>query len=173
MLITILVLQASNWVLKRMKPNRWLPFIVSVWGIVTTLSGLVDNFGGLVVIRLMLGLCEGGLLPGIVSTFISHHERSNLPLVSQILYLSTIYKRHELQLRYASFSRSSFKEKQLIASSKGWSILCLWWAIILLRFVRILTISKASLSGAFGGTENLTVHDIKLMCYRPPRNGHP
>ena len=50
-----------------MKPNRWLPFIVGAWGVVTTLSGLVQNFRGLVVIRIMLGFCEGGLLPGIVS----------------------------------------------------------------------------------------------------------
>ncbi|OCB84497.1 MFS transporter [Sanghuangporus baumii] len=79
----------SNWILKRMKPNRWLPFIVTAWGIVTTLSGLVQNFGGLVAIRIMLGLCEGGLLPGI------------------ILYLSTIYKKHELQLRVGVFYASA------------------------------------------------------------------
>ncbi|PAV20477.1 MFS general substrate transporter [Pyrrhoderma noxium] len=79
----------SNWILKRMKPNRWLPFIVGAWGVVTTLSGLVQNFRGLVVIRIMLGFCEGGLLPGI------------------ILYLSTIYKRHELQLRVGVFYASA------------------------------------------------------------------
>lgn len=51
-----------------MKPSRWLPLIVGAWGVVTTLSGLVESFGGLVAIRFTLGLCEGGLLPGIVST---------------------------------------------------------------------------------------------------------
>ncbi|KAI5118773.1 hypothetical protein M0805_005654 [Coniferiporia weirii] len=79
----------SNWVLKKMKPSRWLPFIVAAWGVVTTLSGLIESFGGLVAIRFMLGLCEGGLLPGI------------------ILYLSTIYKRHELQLRVGVFYASA------------------------------------------------------------------
>ena len=58
--------------------------MVCAWGIVTTLSGLMHNFGGLVVVRLFLGMCEGGVLPGMV------------------LYLSTMYKRHELQLRCAS-----------------------------------------------------------------------
>jgi MFS family permease len=71
----------SNLILKRMKPNRWLPILVMAWGVVTTLTGLIHNFSGLVAIRLFLGFCEGGLLPGI------------------ILYLSTIYKRHEFQLR--------------------------------------------------------------------------
>lgn len=49
-----------------MKANRWLPFIVGTWGVVTTLSGIVQNFEGLLAIRIILGFCEGGLLPGIV-----------------------------------------------------------------------------------------------------------
>ena len=57
---------ASNWVLKKFRPSRWLPFLVVMWGTVTTLSGLVQNYSGLLAIRFFLGLCEGGLLPGIV-----------------------------------------------------------------------------------------------------------
>ncbi|KAK0206541.1 MFS transporter [Desarmillaria ectypa] len=85
----ILVELPSNWVLKRMKANRWLPLLVFVWGIITTLTALVQNLGGLVGIRMCLGICEGGLLPGIV------------------LYLSTMYKRHELQLRVGIFYASA------------------------------------------------------------------
>ncbi|KAK7695994.1 hypothetical protein QCA50_000634 [Cerrena zonata] len=79
----------SNLVLKKMKPSRWLPFLVALWGTVTTLSGLVHNFSGLIAIRFFLGFCEGGLLPGIM------------------LYLSTIYKRHELQQRVGIFYASA------------------------------------------------------------------
>lgn len=50
-----------------MKANRWIPLLVFCWGVVTTLSGLIQSFGGLVAVRFMLGICEGGLLPGIVS----------------------------------------------------------------------------------------------------------
>ncbi|KAF7793684.1 hypothetical protein EIP86_004799 [Pleurotus ostreatoroseus] len=75
-------LPASNWVLKRMKASRWLPLLVAVWGTVTTLTGLVQSFSGLIAIRFFLGFCEGGLLPGM------------------ILYLSTLYKPHELQQRF-------------------------------------------------------------------------
>ncbi|KAI0036750.1 MFS general substrate transporter [Vararia minispora EC-137] len=77
----IIVELPSNWVLKKARPNRWLPFLLVAWGIVTTLSGLVQSFSGLIAVRVMLGLCEGGLLPGMM------------------LYLSTLYRRHELQLR--------------------------------------------------------------------------
>jgi MFS family permease len=72
----------SNLVLKKIGPNRWLPILVIAWGTVTTLSGLIQNFGGFIASRVFLGVCESGLLPGIV------------------LYLSTIYKPHELQLRF-------------------------------------------------------------------------
>ncbi|CAL1700967.1 unnamed protein product [Somion occarium] len=81
----IIVELPSNLVLKKLKPSRWIPFLVVSWGTVTTLSGLVQNFSGLVAIRFSLGLCEGGLLPGIM------------------LYLSTLYKRHELQQRVGIF----------------------------------------------------------------------
>ena len=51
-----------------MRPNLWLPLLVIAWGVVTTLTGLVQSFAGLVVVRMALGLCEGGLLPGMVCT---------------------------------------------------------------------------------------------------------
>ncbi|KAJ7498941.1 MFS transporter [Mycena latifolia] len=79
----------SNLVLRRLKPNRWIPLLVFMWGAITTLTSLVHNFAGLIVIRMFLGLCEGGLLPGM------------------ILYLSTIYKPHELQLRVGVFYASA------------------------------------------------------------------
>ncbi|KAF9055247.1 MFS transporter [Hymenopellis radicata] len=85
----LLVELPSNWVMKRMKPDRWIPLLVCVWGFVTTMTCFVHSFGGLIAIRMCLGLCEGGLLPGI------------------ILYLSTIYKRHELQLRVGVFYASA------------------------------------------------------------------
>ncbi|THH32727.1 hypothetical protein EUX98_g1476 [Antrodiella citrinella] len=85
----ILVELPSNLILKKMKPSRWLPFLVAIWGTVTTLTGVVHNFSGLLAIRFFLGLCEGGLLPGIM------------------LYLSTLYKRHELQQRVGIFYASA------------------------------------------------------------------
>ncbi|TFY72976.1 hypothetical protein EVG20_g18 [Dentipellis fragilis] len=75
----ILVELPSNWVLKKMRPNRWLPLLVFLWGVVTTLSGLVQSFGGLVAVRVFLGM----------------------------VYLSTVYKRHELQMRVGIFYASA------------------------------------------------------------------
>lgn len=63
--------------------------IVAVWGVVTTMTGVVHSFSGLLAIRFFLGMCEGGLLPGIV------------------LYLSTLYRPHELQQRVGVFYASA------------------------------------------------------------------
>ena len=37
-----------------------------VWGVVTMCLGFVRNFAGFVTVRAILGVAEGGLLPGMV-----------------------------------------------------------------------------------------------------------
>jgi hypothetical protein len=36
------------------------------WGIITMCLGFVRNFAGFVAVRAILGIAEGGLLPGMV-----------------------------------------------------------------------------------------------------------
>lgn len=45
----------SNLVLKKFRPSRWLSFLVVSWGIVATLTGVVQSYAGLLVCRLFLG----------------------------------------------------------------------------------------------------------------------
>lgn len=40
------------------KPSLYMGSIVMGWGIVMTLTGIVQNFGGLVAVRFLLGLFE-------------------------------------------------------------------------------------------------------------------
>ena len=59
----------SNMMLRKFGAKFWLPFIAFCWGVITVFFGLVRNFAGLCVIRLLLGVFEGNLLPGMpVST---------------------------------------------------------------------------------------------------------
>src|SRR5690242_101478 len=51
----------SNLVLKKLRPSRWIAFITVSWGIVATLTGIVQSYGGLIACRLLLGAVEGGL----------------------------------------------------------------------------------------------------------------
>ncbi|EFQ34342.1 major facilitator superfamily transporter [Colletotrichum graminicola M1.001] len=75
----------SNLVLKKVSPRIWLPFLTCAWGIVTMCLGFVRSYGSFVAVRAILGMTEGGLLPGMV------------------LYLSGLYTRGELALRIGIF----------------------------------------------------------------------
>ncbi|KAM0494726.1 hypothetical protein ACHAP9_003645 [Verticillium nonalfalfae] len=71
----------SNLVLKRFTPRRWIAFITCAWGIIATLTGLVNSYGALLACRLLLGIFEAGLFPGLN------------------VYLTFFYTKHELALR--------------------------------------------------------------------------
>lgn len=71
----------SNLVIKKFKPSRWLAFLTTSWGIVATLTGTVQSYGGLIACRLILGALEGGLFPGLT------------------IYLTLFYTRREIALR--------------------------------------------------------------------------
>ena len=71
----------SNMVLKRFTPRIWIPTITVSWGLVATLSGLVQSYGGMITCRLLLGAFESGLFPGMT------------------VYLTMFYTKRELGLR--------------------------------------------------------------------------
>ncbi|KAL2816750.1 major facilitator superfamily domain-containing protein [Aspergillus granulosus] len=75
----------SNLIIKKASPKIWLPALTMVWGIFTMCLGFVRNFGSFVAVRVLLGIAEGGLLPGMV------------------LYLSSFYRRGDLALRIGLF----------------------------------------------------------------------
>ncbi|OJJ02822.1 hypothetical protein ASPVEDRAFT_29369 [Aspergillus versicolor CBS 583.65] len=71
----------SNLVIKRFRPSRWIAFITTFWGVVATLTGVVQSYGGLVACRVILGALEGGLFPGLT------------------IYLTMFYTKREYALR--------------------------------------------------------------------------
>jgi hypothetical protein len=56
----------SNWTVKHFKAGFYLPFLTISWGIVSTCIGFVKSYSGLLAGRFFLGLCEGGLLGGMI-----------------------------------------------------------------------------------------------------------
>lgn len=57
----------SNILLKKFKrPSVYLGILVTTWGVIMTLHGVVKNFAGLLVVRLLLGVFEAGFYPGAV-----------------------------------------------------------------------------------------------------------
>ncbi|KAJ5773865.1 hypothetical protein N7457_008761 [Penicillium paradoxum] len=57
----------SNIILKKFsRPSVYLGILIVSWGIIMTLTGVVQNFGGLVAARIFLGVFEAGFFPGAV-----------------------------------------------------------------------------------------------------------
>ncbi|KAK7056659.1 hypothetical protein VNI00_002376 [Paramarasmius palmivorus] len=79
----------ANLLLRKIGPRVMMPVLLTVWGILVTMQGVVSNYAGLVVLRALLGLVEGPMFPGIV------------------LYLSGFYTRRELSMRVAVFFSSA------------------------------------------------------------------
>ncbi|KAJ5589830.1 hypothetical protein N7450_003802 [Penicillium hetheringtonii] len=56
----------SNYFLKKLKPSRWISFLMISWGALTIGLGGVNNYGELTAVRFLLGAIEAGLFPGLV-----------------------------------------------------------------------------------------------------------
>lgn len=78
----------SNLVLKRFTPSRWIAFITTAWGIVATLTGLVNSFGALLACRLILGALEAGLFPGLNVYLTFFYTKSELAVRVGYLFVS-------------------------------------------------------------------------------------
>lgn len=71
--------------MKYFKAGYYLPFLVTVWGLISLCLGFVKSYTGLLVGRFFLGLMEGGLLGGM------------------IIYLAMFYRRHQMLYRIGLF----------------------------------------------------------------------
>lgn len=76
-------------VLRKVGAQIWIPTIIVTFGVVTTLTALIKNFGDLMAVRVTLGIAEGGLMP------------------AYLVVLSRFYTRSELVLRTAIFASSA------------------------------------------------------------------
>ncbi|KAI5812962.1 major facilitator superfamily domain-containing protein [Pyronema omphalodes] len=75
----------ANMLLRLLHPHIWLPSVTLASGIVTVGMGMANNAGGLIAARLILGMTECGLFPGVA-------------------YVITLwYRKREAQFRQALF----------------------------------------------------------------------
>ncbi|XXH00107.1 hypothetical protein Hte_006449 [Hypoxylon texense] len=56
----------SNILLKRLRPSRWIAFLMFSWGALTIGLGGVHSYAAVTVVRFLLGVFEAGLFPGLV-----------------------------------------------------------------------------------------------------------
>ncbi|KAF4125484.1 Major Facilitator Superfamily [Geosmithia morbida] len=79
----------SNILLKKFRPSVWLSINMFMFGLVTLLQGLVQNYSGLLATRFFLGVFETGMFPGA------------------FYLIGMWYRRHEAQRRYSFFFNST------------------------------------------------------------------
>ncbi|KAH6622546.1 major facilitator superfamily domain-containing protein [Chaetomium tenue] len=80
-IVYLIVEVPSNIILKHVGPRYYLPFLVCGFGLVSLCTAFVHDFAGLMVVRVFLGVFEGGAFPGLA------------------FFLSCFYKRNELLFR--------------------------------------------------------------------------
>ncbi|KAG6362503.1 hypothetical protein INS49_010735 [Diaporthe citri] len=57
----------SNILLKKWgRPSWYLGTLITIWGVIMTLTGVVKNYGGLMTTRILLGVFEAGFFPGAI-----------------------------------------------------------------------------------------------------------
>ncbi|KAF8876114.1 MFS general substrate transporter [Mucidula mucida] len=75
----------STLLMKRTTPSFWIGRIMITWGIIVCCVGAVQNYGGLITCRVLLGAAEAGYYPCV------------------IYYLAFWFRPEELALRIAAF----------------------------------------------------------------------
>ncbi|KAL4263473.1 MFS transporter superfamily protein [Pleurotus pulmonarius] len=110
-----------NLLLKIVGPNVLLPTLMTLWGIVTTLHGTVNSFGGLLACRFFLGLFEGGMLPAIVLYMSLFYPRSKLQQ-----RLSMIFSASSLAGAFSGLLAAAILHMDGIGGKRGWA-----WIFIL------------------------------------------
>lgn len=110
-----------NLLLKIVGPNVLLPTLMTLWGIVMTLHGTVNSFGGLLACRFFLGLFEGGMLPAIVLYMSLFYPRSKLQR-----RLSMIFSASSLAGAFSGLLAAAILHMDGIGGKRGWA-----WIFIL------------------------------------------
>ncbi|EAQ86289.1 hypothetical protein CHGG_07542 [Chaetomium globosum CBS 148.51] len=68
------------------RPSLYIGCSMLLWGLVSTLSGIVTNFGGMVAIRFFLGFVEAAFLPGALLILSKWYTRRELTTRNALLF---------------------------------------------------------------------------------------
>ncbi|KAJ5632693.1 hypothetical protein N7490_009032 [Penicillium lividum] len=78
----------SNLVIKKLKPSRYIATISVLWGIIATLTGITQSYGGLIACRVLLGIVEAGLFPGFLTYLTIFYNKREIALRTGYLFSS-------------------------------------------------------------------------------------
>lgn len=87
----ILMQVPSNiFINKIQRPSLYISAVMLVWGAISTLSGVTQNFSGMVAIRFFLGFVEAAFLPGALMILSKWYTRSELTKRNALLFCGNL-----------------------------------------------------------------------------------
>ncbi|KAF2220998.1 major facilitator superfamily domain-containing protein [Elsinoe ampelina] len=87
----ILMQVPSNMMINRIsRPSWYIAGAILLWGMISTLSGNVNNFSGMVAVRFFLGFVEAAFLPGALLIQSKWYTRKELTLRNAILFCGNL-----------------------------------------------------------------------------------
>lgn len=87
----ILMQIPSNMFINRIaRPSLYLGSVMLVWGLISTLTGIVQGFTGMVVVRFFLGFVEAAFLPGALLILSKWYTRRELTKRNAILFCGNL-----------------------------------------------------------------------------------
>ncbi|KAL4867351.1 hypothetical protein BDV12DRAFT_171507 [Aspergillus spectabilis] len=106
----------SNMLLKNFKrPSVYLGILITSWGIIMTLTGIVQNFAGLMVTRILLGVFEAGFFPGAVYLCTFWYMPKELSTRISIFYCASA-----LSGAFSGLLAAGIAEMDGVAGQEGW-----------------------------------------------------
>ncbi|KAL3467938.1 major facilitator superfamily domain-containing protein [Aspergillus heterothallicus] len=106
----------SNILLKKFKrPSTYLGILVVSWGIIMTCTGLVNNYGSLMAVRVLLGIFEAGFFPGAIYLCSYWYMPKDLAL-----RISYFYCASALSGAFSGLLAAAIAEMDGIGGYEGW-----------------------------------------------------
>ncbi len=99
---------------KRVKFHYAIPTLAFSWGIICLCTGFIENFAGLVVTRLLLGVFEGCLFPSMTLLLVNWYKREEIATRISFLYSKIV-------------PPSLFRLKLTLLLSRICFVGSLWW----------------------------------------------
>ncbi|CAK7898350.1 high-affinity nicotinic acid transporter [[Candida] anglica] len=86
----LMQIPANMFLNKMAKPSLFLAGIMTVWGVISACTGAVNSFGGLMAIRVLLGVVEAGFFPAALFYLSCWYSRKELAVRTSILYSGSL-----------------------------------------------------------------------------------
>lgn len=87
----ILMQIPSNMFINRIgRPSLYLSAVMLIWGFLSTITGIVNDFRGMVVVRFFLGFVEAAFLPGTLLILSKWYTRRELTTRNAVLFCGSL-----------------------------------------------------------------------------------